>query len=382
MANPLVEVQKFGQSIWYDNIRRGIITSGELQSMIDQDGLLGITSNPAIFEKAINDSHDYDQAIRAAVAGGSAAPVDVYEGLAMDDIRWAADLMHPVWNKTSGRDGWVSFEVLPQLANDTEGTVKYARRAHAAIGRDNVLIKVPATPAGMPAIATLIGEGISVNVTLLFAVSAYDHCANAYMEGLERAVSRGVDVSRIASVASFFVSRIDSMVDEELDRVAAAETDAGRKGRMQALRGKIAIANAKLAYAHYLELVGGARWKALAAKGARTQRVLWASTSTKNAAYPKTLYVDSLIARDTVNTIPEETFVEYRRSGKPHAALEQGWDAQLAEAKAQVAELESYGISLASVTDRLLDEGVRKFVQPMEKLLAAIEKKREALKAA
>lgn len=382
MANPLVEVQKFGQSIWYDNIRRGIITSGDLQSMIDRDGLLGITSNPAIFEKAINDSHDYDQAIRAAVAGGTATAVDVYEGLAMDDIRWAADLMHPVWEKTRGRDGWVSFEVLPQLANDTDGTVRYARRVHAAIGRDNVLIKVPATPAGMPAIATLVGEGISINVTLLFAVSAYERCADAYMTGLEKAASRGADVSRIASVASFFVSRIDTLVDEELDRVAAAEKDPGRKGRMEALRGKIAIANAKLAYESYLGIVASDRWKALAAKGARTQRVLWASTSTKNPAYPKTLYVDALIARDTVNTIPEETFVEYRSSGKPRAALEDGWSAQLAEAKRQVAELESLGIPLDAVTARLLDEGVRKFVQPMEKLLAAIEKKREALKAA
>ncbi len=382
MGNPLVEVGQFGQSIWYDNIRRGIITSGELQSMIDQDGLLGITSNPAIFEKAINDSHDYDQAIRAAVATGSPSAVDVYEGLAMDDIRWAADLMHPVWEKTAGRDGWVSFEVLPQLANDTDGTVKYARRAHAAIGRDNVLIKVPATPAGMPAIATLVGEGISVNVTLLFAVSAYQHCAEAYMEGLERSAARGADLSRIASVASFFVSRIDSMVDAELDALAAKEGDAARKARIEGLRGKIAIANAKLAYERYLEIVAAPRWKALAAKGARTQRVLWASTSTKNPKYPKTLYVDSLIARDTVNTIPEETFVEYRRSGKPHAALEEAWAAQLAEAKAQVAELEGFGISLSSVTGRLLEEGVAKFVQPMDKLLAAIEKKRASLKAA
>lgn len=382
MGNPLVEVQRFGQSIWYDNIRRGIITSGALQSMIDDDGLLGITSNPAIFEKAINDSHDYDQAIRAAVATGAPSAVDVYEGLAMDDIRWAADLLHPVWEKTSGRDGWVSFEVLPRLANDTDGTVEYARRAHAAIGRDNVLIKVPATPAGMPAIATLVGEGISVNVTLLFAVSAYQRCADSYMEGLERSAARGADLSRIASVASFFVSRIDSMVDGELDALAGKEGDPARKARIEALRGKIAIANAKLAYERYLEIVATPRWKALAAKGARTQRVLWASTSTKNPKYPKTLYVDSLIARDTVNTIPEETFVEYRRSGRPRAALEEGWASQLAEARAQVAELEGFGISLSSVTDRLLEEGVAKFVQPMDELLAAIDRKRASLKAA
>jgi transaldolase/glucose-6-phosphate isomerase len=382
MSNPLLEVQRFGQSIWYDNIRRGIITSGQLQSMIDHDGLLGITSNPAIFEKAIVESDNYDQAIKALVAQGSGTTMEIYERLAMDDIQWAADMMWSVHRKTDGRDGFVSFEVAPNLANDTEGTLKYARRVHAAIGRENVLIKVPGTPAGMPAIATLIGEGISVNVTLLFAVDAYEACANAYMEGLERLIARKGDPRRTASVASFFVSRIDSLVDAKLDKMIAATTDAAKRAKLESLLGKIAIANAKVAYERYETLIATPRWKALAAKGARTQRVLWASTSTKNPKYPKTMYVDELIAPDTVNTIPEETFVEYRKSGRPHAALAENWEKQLAEAKATMQALEEVGISMRDVTDQLLTEGVQKFVEPFDQLLASIEKKRQLLHAA
>mgnify|MGYP000932416675 CR=1 FL=1 len=242
MGNPLIEVQKYGQSIWYDNIRRGIITSGELQSMVDKDGLLGITSNPAIFEKAVVESHDYDQAIKTLVAQGVGSAKDIYERLAIEDIQWAADVLHPVYERTSGRDGYVSFEVAPDLAHDTEGTVKEARRARAALGRDNVLIKVPGTPEGMPAIATLIGEGISVNVTLLFSVDAYVACANAYMEGLERLVARRGEPARIASVASFFISRIDSLVDELLAKQIAAATDPARRAKLEKLQGEVAIA--------------------------------------------------------------------------------------------------------------------------------------------
>src|SRR5581483_9519580 len=246
MSNPLVEVQKYGQSIWYDNIRRGIITSGQLQAMIDNDGLRGITSNPAIFEKAI------------------------------DDIQWALDLMHPVFESTGGRDGYVSFEVAPNLANDTEQTIAYARRVHRTIGRENILIKVPGTPAGMPAIATLIGEGINVNVTLLFAVDAYEACAHAYMEGLEKLAARRGDVAKAASVASFFISRIDTLVDAKLEKLLASTTDPDKRKKIEGLFGKVAVANGKVAYERYHELIASPRWKALAAKGARTQRVLWA----------------------------------------------------------------------------------------------------------
>jgi transaldolase/glucose-6-phosphate isomerase len=381
MANPLVEVQKFGQSIWYDNIRRGIITSGQLQSMVDDDGLLGITSNPAIFEKAVVGSHDYDQAIRALVAQGVGSSVEIHERLAMEDIQWAADVMHPVYVRTNGRDGYVSFEVAPSLANDTKGTIEYARRAHATIGRENVLLKVPGTPEGMPAIATLIGEGISVNVTLLFAVEAYEACAQAYIEGLERYAASGRNPGKVASVASFFISRIDTLVDEKLAKLAE-KADPAKKKQIEALYGEVAVANGIVAYESYQRIVAGERWRALAAKGAQTQRVLWASTSTKNPKYPKTKYVDDLIAPETVNTIPEETFVEYRKSGKPHAALMTDWKGTLAKAKETMQALEATGISMREVTDQLLREGIKKFVEPFDELIASIDKKRQMLHAA
>jgi transaldolase/glucose-6-phosphate isomerase len=378
----LVEVQKFGQSIWYDNIRRGIITSGQLQAMVDDDGLLGITSNPAIFEKAVVGSHDYDQAIRALVMQGVGSSVDVYERLAMEDIQWAADVMHPVYARTNGRDGYVSFEVAPSLANDAKGTIEYARRAYAAIGRENVLIKVPGTPEGMTAITTLIGEGISINVTLLFAVEAYEACAQAYIDGLEKYVASGRNPGKVASVASFFISRIDSLVDEKLAKLAEKASDPAKKKQIESLYGQVAVANGVIAYESYERIVAGDRWRALAAKGAQTQRVLWASTSTKNPNYPKTKYVDDLIAPATVNTIPEDTFVEYRKSGKPHAALMENWQATLAQAKQTMQSLEAVGISMKEVTDQLLREGIKKFVDPFDELIASIDKKRRMLQAA
>ena len=382
MGNKLLEVQKFGQSIWYDNIRRGIITSGQLQGMIDGDGLLGITSNPAIFEKAIVDSSDYDQAIKALVSQGCGSPVAIYERLAIEDIQLAADLLHPVYVKTGGRDGYVSFEVAPDLAHDAEGTIEYARRVHAAIGRENILIKVPGTPAGMPAIAQLISEGISINVTLLFAVKAYEDCALAYMEGLERYSSGGRDPGRISSVASFFISRIDSLVDKWIEKAAKEASDAAKKARLEKLVGRVAVANAIVAYEKYEELTRGARWQALAAKGARTQRVLWASTSTKDPRFSKTKYVDELIAPDTVNTIPEETFVAYRDQGHPTAGLADGWERRLADAKATMRELADLGISIDEATSELLADGVKKFADAFQGLLASVEKKRSVLRAA
>jgi transaldolase len=381
MANPLIDVQKFGQSIWYDNIRRGIITSGQLQSMVDDDGLLGITSNPAIFEKAVVGSHDYDQAMRALVNQGVGSSVDIYERMAMEDIQWAADVMHPVYVRTSGRDGYVSFEVAPSLANDAKGTVEYARRAHATIGRENVLIKVPGTPEGMTAIATLIGEGISVNVTLLFAVEAYEACAQAYIDGLEKYAASGRNPGKVASVASFFISRIDTLVDDKLAKLAEG-ADAAKKKQIEALYGKVAVANGIIAYESYQRIIAGDRWRALAAKGAQTQRVLWASTSTKNPKYPKTKYVDELMAPDTVNTIPEETFVEYRKTGKPHAAVVGDWKGTLARAQDTMRGLAAVGISMKDVTDELLRDGIKKFVEPFDVLIASIDKKRRMLHAA
>ncbi|HEY8515723.1 MAG TPA: transaldolase [Candidatus Binatia bacterium] len=382
MSNPLLEIRKYGQSIWYDNIRRGIITSGQLQSMIDNDGLRGITSNPAIFEKAVVESSDYQHAMKALVLQGVGTAVDIYERLAIEDISWAADMLHGVYDESNGRDGYVSFEVAPALANDTKGTVEYARRVHRLIGRDNVLIKVPGTPEGMPAITQLISEGISVNVTLLFSVDAYEACANAYMEGLERYAASGRDPGRVASVASFFISRIDTLVDEKLEKLLETTTDAAKRKQIEGLLGRVAVANGILAYERYKQLIATDRWKALAAKGAQTQRVLWASTSTKNPKYPKTKYVDELIAPDTVNTIPEETFVEYRKNGKPSPGLAEGWERHLANAREVMSTLDAVGISMKDVTDQLLREGIKKFIDPFDKLIATIESKRRMLQAA
>lgn len=377
MANPLVEVQKFGQSIWYDNIRRGIITSGQLQSMVDNDGLLGITSNPAIFEKAVVGSHDYDQAIKALVGQGVASSVDVYERLAMEDIQWAADVMHPVYERTNGRDGYVSFEVAPSLANDTKGTVEYARRAWATIGRENVLIKVPGTPEGMQAIQTLIGEGISINVTLLFAVDAYEACAEAYIAGLEKYVQSGRNPGKVASVASFFISRIDTLVDERLKALADKAGDAAKKKQIEGLYGKVAIANGIVAYESYKRIIAGDRWKALASKGAQTQRVLWASTSTKNPAYRDVIYVEELIGTDTVNTLPPATLEAFR----DHGEVRESVTTDLGGAERALAALEAVGVSLREVTDRLLVEGLASFEQSFVTLLAGLTRKRAALAA-
>ncbi len=324
MANPLIEVQKFGQSIWYDNIRRGLITSGELMSMVERDGLLGVTSNPAIFTAAMTGSPDYDQPLKALVAQKIGTAVGIYEKLALEDIQLAADVLYAVYIRTNRIDGYVSFEVSPYLANDTDATIKEARRLHAALGRENVLIKVPATPAGIPAIQTLIGEGISVNVTLLFAVEAYEKVANAYMTGLEKYAAKGGDLSRVASVASFFISRIDSLIDDKIagpGQLLDTTKDPTAREKLKTLVGKVAIANAKVAYARYKELYNSDRWKALAAKKAMPQRLLWASTSTKNPKYPKTLYVDELIGAETVNTVPADTFVAFREQGKVRPSL-------------------------------------------------------------
>jgi len=289
----LNELAGLGQAVWYDYIRRSFITSGDLQTLIDE-GLRGITSNPTIFEKAIAGSTDYDKDLHRLVDKGKAVD-EIYESLVLDDIGRAADLLRSVYDRTGGADGYVSLEVDPNLAHDTERTIAEARRLFAALGRPNVMIKVPATPAGAPAIETLIGEGVNVNVTLVFSLAHYEAVAGAYIAGLEKLAASGGNVSWVASVASFFVSRVDSAVDQALEEVG--ETD---------LQGKIAVANSKVAYARFREIFGGERWERLAGQGARVQRVLWASTGTKNPLYPDTLYVDRLIGPDTVNTLPPD----------------------------------------------------------------------------
>src|SRR4051812_32592164 len=295
MPNHLKELNRYGQSVWLDYIRRSLIVSGELRRLIEKDGLLGVTSNPAIFEKAIAGSTDYDQAIKALVAQGVTTSKEIYERLAVQDVQLAADVLYPVYVRTGFRDGYVSLEVSPYLAHETKATVEEARRLHADVRRDNVLIKVPATPAGVPAIRQLISEGISVNVTLLFSVEAYEQVADAYMAGLEAYHAKGGDVSRVASVASFFVSRVDTLVDSRLEKMLDATTEPELRKKLKGLVGKVAIANARLAYARYRDLHATERWRKLAELKAMPQRLLWASTGVKNPKYQPTLYVDELI---------------------------------------------------------------------------------------
>jgi len=365
--NPLLALGRLGQSVWLDFIRRSLLDSGELARLVAADGIRGVTSNPAIFEKAIASGDEYSaQLAEAAEALGDDRRA-VYEALAIEDIRRAADVLAGVHRETGGADGFVSLEVAPDLADDTERTIAEARRLWRAVDRPNLMIKVPGTPAGVPAIRTLLAEGIHVNVTLLFARSAYEAVAEAYVEALEERRRRGEPLDRVASVASFFVSRIDTLVDRRIDEAIAAG-GAGAEERLGALRGRVAIANAKLAYRHYLGLVASPRWQALAAAGARPQRLLWASTSTKNPAYRDVLYAEELIGPETVDTMPPETIDAFRDHGAARATLAEGFE----RAAAELAALEAGGISLERATDELLAEGIAKFVEPFERLLAAV----------
>ena len=378
VANPVAALRQYGQSVWLDFIRRSLIAGGELKRLVGDDALGGVTSNPAIFEKAIDGSNDYATAIEAITHDEPGLPAkEVYELLAIKDIQDATDVLRPVYEKTSKRDGYVSLEVSPDLANDTDGTIKEARHLWKAVARPNVMIKVPATPAGLPAIRTLIGEGINVNVTLLFARDAYEAVAQAFIEGLEARARKGEPLGHVASVASFFVSRIDTLVDALIAEKVKTATGP-EKARLEGLLGKVAIANAKLAYESYKKIFAGPRWGALAAKGAQTQRVLWASTGTKNPHYRDVLYVEELIGPDTVNTVPPETLSAFRDHGRPRASLEE----DVTEAMETLDDLEKAGISLKKVTDDLLADGVKKFVEPFAKLLKAVERRcREANKA-
>ena len=370
-TNPLKILQNYGQSVWLDFIRRSLITSGELQRLLDEDGLRGVTSNPAIFEKAIAGSNDYEADLKALERHKNLDAKEVYERLAIRDIQEAADVLAPLYVATGRRDGYVSLEVSPDLANDTGRTTAEARRLWKAVARENVMIKVPATPAGIPAIQQLIADGINVNVTLLFAPEAYQRVATAFIEGLEAFGKAGGDVSRVASVASFFISRIDALIDARVGERLKTSTDAMEAALLKGLLGKVAIANAKLTYQRYKEIYAGPRWQALAARGAQTQRLLWASTSTKNANYRDVVYVEELIGKDTVNTIPPATFDAFRDHGRPRASLE----ANLEEAADTMQTLEKVGISMTAVTDTLLNEGVKIFVDAFVKLIAAVSKR-------
>lgn len=369
--NPLVKVKAFGQSIWIDYIRRQMITSGELQQLIDQDGLSGMTSNPSIFQKAISGSRDYDYDIRAMALEGRSIE-EIYQALTVEDVQQAADLFRPVYQKSEGRDGFVSLEVNPHLAHDTHATISEARRLWATLDRPNVFIKVPATLEGLPAIKELISEGININVTLLFGLPRYRKVAEAYIAGLEKRASKGQSLERVASVASFFLSRIDVLIDPMLEKIMHR---GGPEAEIAArLRGQVAIASAKEAYQIYKEIFATERFQNLARQGARTQRVLWASTSTKNPDYPDVKYVEPLIGSDTVNTLPQETINAYRDHGNPGPSLER----EAHESRDVLRLLDQVGIDIDQITQQLEDEGVRKFNEPYDNLMHTLKKKRAA----
>ncbi len=370
--NPLRELQKFGQSVWLDYIRRDLITSGDLRRLIDEDGLRGMTSNPSIFEKAITGSSDYAGFLQQLIGQGMSTG-DIYERIAIRDIQDAADVLLPVYKASNKRDGYVSLEVSPTLARNTTGTIEEARRLWKTVARPNIMIKVPGTPEGVPAVRQLISEGININITLLFAQKAYASVAQAYIEGLEAAQKAGIDISGIASVASFFVSRIDSLVDSTIDGRLKSGVSPDEEKTLRDLSGKVAIANAKQAYRHYQEQIAGERWKSLAARGAQTQRLLWASTSTKNPKYRDVLYIEELIGTDTVNTVPPATMDAFRDHGLARRTL----DADLAAADKVMSNLERVGISMEKITDQLLEEAIKLFDDAFQKLLAAVDEKKK-----
>ena len=373
--NPVKALEAHGQAVWLDFLARGFVARGDLKKLIDSDGVKGVTSNPSIFEKAIGSSDEYDGAIGAALKKGDRPVAELFEHLAIEDIQHAADVLRPVYDQLKGDDGFVSLEVSPYLAMDTRGTIAEAERLWKEVGRKNLMVKVPATPEGLPAIEHLIGEGISINITLLFSQKVYVEVAEAYLAGLEKYIAGGGDPCHVASVASFFVSRIDSAVDKQLDEKIAKANDPTEKARLQALKGKVAIANARMAYQDYKKLFSGPRWQKLEAKGAKPQRLLWASTGTKNKAYSDVLYVEELIGRNTINTVPPATLDAFRDHGKLRDSLEENID----DAKGVLASLEKSGISLDAITAELVRDGVKLFADAADKLYGAVAHKRAAV---
>jgi transaldolase/glucose-6-phosphate isomerase len=368
-TNPLKALLSYGQSPWMDYIRRDLLTGGELKKYIDNDGLRGMTSNPAIFEKAITGSNLYAD-ILTSPAARSLDAQGLFEKIAIRDVQDACDIFKSVYADSRRRDGYVSLEVSPYLANDTKATIEEARRLWKAVDRPNVMIKVPATPEGLPAIRQLLEEGLNINITLLFAQPAYEQVAEAFLAALEARAAKGQDISRIASVASFFVSRIDTLADSKIDEKLKTTADPAQKALLESIRGQVAIANARLTYKKYQELFGGPRWKALAAKGGQTQRLLWASTSTKNPKYRDVIYVEELIGADTVDTIPPATFDAFREHGKLRPSLTENVEA----AAKTMADLAKAGISMKEVTDKLLADGVKLFADAFKTLLDATGK--------
>ena len=369
--NPLLKLENLGQSIWMDFIRRGMISSGELKQLIEEDGLRGVTSNPSIFEKAITGSNDYDDAIRALALEGKNVD-QIYSALTVEDIQGVADLFRPVYDRLDGVDGFVSLEVSPRLAHDTAGTIADARRLWGAVARPNAMIKVPGTIEGLPAIQQLIGEGINVNITLLFGLPRYRQVAEAYIAGLETLAAQNKPMKSVASVASFFLSRIDTLLDPTLEKTMAV--DKSKADFIKKIHGQVAICSAKAAYRIYKEIFGSERFRKLKEQGARIQRLLWASTSTKNPAYTDLKYVEPLIGPETINTVPLETLAAYRDHGKPASRLSIGG----VKAAGTLRRLSEAGIDLDRATQQLEDDGVEKFSKAFDVLLKSLEEKRVA----
>jgi transaldolase / glucose-6-phosphate isomerase len=372
--NPLRQLLDYGQSMWLDYIRRDLFTTGKLKQLITEDGLRGMTSNPSIFEKAIGDSSLYDDILHALASQKDLSTTAIYEQIAIRDIQDAADALRPVHEESKFRDGYVSLEVSPYLARKTQETIDEARRLWTAVKRANVMIKVPGTAEGLPAIRQLIGEGININVTLLFAQEVYVKVAEAYIAGLEDLAARDGNLKKMASVASFFISRIDTLVDSKLDEKLKTTSDAKQQARLKSLMGKVAIANGKLTYQRYQRIFSGPQWQALEAKGAQTQRVLWASTSTKNPNYRDVMYIEELIGPDTVNTMPPATVDAFRDHGRLRNSLTE----DVPGAAKVMDDLAHTGISMKEVTDKLTEDGVKLFADAFDKLLAAVEKNRQS----
>ena len=376
MTNPLLQLKALGQSVWLDDIDRGQLSSGLFGRLIDDDGLTGATGNPTIFEHSITHDSTYDEQIQQLLREGK-GPKEIYEALAITDERTVADLLRPIYDRTNGQDGFVSIEVSPYLAQDTEGTLSEVRRFWETIARPNLMVKIPSTPAGVPAIRQALAEGININITLIFSLENYRQVAEAYLSALEERLAKGQDISRISSVASFFVSRVDVLVDNLLENKLKAVGSSAQQQQLKALQGKAAIANARLAYQEFKGLFSGPRFAALKQKGAHVQRPLWARTSMKNPAYRDVLYVEELIGPDTVNTMPLTTLESFRDHGRVRLSIEEN----LSQAQAELVALEEVGIHYDQVTRQLQAEGVQKFIDSFQKLFQCIESKQQELRS-
>lgn len=376
MTNPLLQLKTYGQSVWYDNIDRAQLVSGQFKRLLDEDGVVGVTANPTIFQKSISHGNAYDEQMTQLVKEGKSTN-QIYETMVIQDIRTVADILRPIYDRTSGGDGYVSLEVSPDLAHDTQGTIAEVRRFWQIVDRPNLLVKIPATPEGIPAIQLSLTEGININITLIFSIEAYKAVTQAYLNALEERNASGKDISHIASVASFFVSRVDTLVDKLLEDKARATSDSSEQQQLKALEGKAAIANARLVYQEFKRIFSTPRFESLKHSGAHVQRPLWASTSTKNPAYRDVLYAEELIGPDTVDTMPLETIENFRDHGRVGLTIENN----LPQARAELDALERLGIHYDAVTQQLLDEGVQKFADSFHELFRGIEEKRKAIQA-